>query len=198
MIARRLRGEGRCSAELERTPRAQPPRLSPQLPWKPHSSPACIPTDCSAALSFSSLLCFSCCLFHFSFNSCLFFLFLFLFLLFLWRVRCCTFCVDAHSASTLISGALHSSVAGWIGNYSLFSIPLHSQMHKHFVVFSASLYFYFPFCSAPCFSKAPSSHCISAHTQGTLASSLLFHGICHGPAAPSSYFSKYPHLLVSF
>ncbi|KAJ4945637.1 hypothetical protein JOQ06_023318, partial [Pogonophryne albipinna] len=40
--ARRLRGEGRCSAELERTPRAQP---FLGLPWKPHSSPACIPTD---------------------------------------------------------------------------------------------------------------------------------------------------------
>ena len=119
--AGRLRGEGRCSAELERTPRAQP---SIGLPWKPHSSPACIPTDCSDSLLLSISLLASL-FFHpvffipllirvfVVFSLPLFLslsLCLSLFALFLHRAhtRIKHIRDDAHSASKLISDALLS------------------------------------------------------------------------------------------
>lgn len=79
-----------------------------------------------------------------------------------------------------------------------------SWSHRRLVVFSFSLVlsiffslFLLPFCSAPCFSNAPSSHCISAHTLGTLAWFLC--GLCRLSwtcAPPLSYFTDSYHLLV--
>lgn len=165
------------------------------LPWKPYSSPACIPTDCSGSLSIYLSSRFS--VFHAVFFIplliCVFISSLFLF----------SFCTRTEHILRSCALSKHTdfrctALCDKVNGQLQFSIPLHSQTHKHFVVFSPSLYFYSPFCSASCFSNAPSSHLISAHTQGTLASFLLCYGICHGPAAPSSHFSKCFHLPFSF
>lgn len=81
-----------------------------------------------------------------------------------------------------------------MGNCTVYFAFQCTWTHKHFLVFSASpiyfllLYFYSPFCSAPCFNNAPSSHRISAHTLGTF--SAISPGICYGLTAPSSYFTN--------
>lgn len=79
------------------------------LPWKPHSSPACIPTDCSDSLLLSIYPSPRLSVFHPVFFIplliCVFFLSLSLSALFLHRTHIEHIHDDAHSASTLISDA---------------------------------------------------------------------------------------------
>lgn len=87
-----------------------------------------------------------------------------------------------------------------MGNCTPFCLAFpctHERVRICCSVVSFSL-FLLPFCSAPCLSNAPSSDCISAHTQGTLASLSLSYGVCRGPATPSSHFTNRFQLCVSF
>ena len=130
------------------------------LPWKPHSSPACIPTDCSVSFLLSLYLSF--------FSS----------MLFISLLICVSVSLDfchfyMHRAHThpwrrafsrhVGFNAVHS-VSRWMGNRTVYFAFQCTWTRKHLAVFAASLYFYSPFCSAPCFSNAPSSHCICPHT----------------------------------
>lgn len=72
-------------------------------------------------------------------------------------------CDDASSAGTSV--LMQRTLCG--GEWPIAPLIFAFQCtwtRKHLAVFAASLYFYSPFCSAPCFSNAPSSHCICPHT----------------------------------
>lgn len=114
------------------------------------------------------------CLFHSSFNLC----FLFPSLLHAYS----RICDDVHSASSIFF--FNPSVGRW---WVITQFILHSQAPMDTSTWLSSHWFsiffclfLLPFCSAPCFSNAPSSHHISAHT-GHLAAFLLRCSGCQNP-----------------
>lgn len=108
------------------------------LPWKPHSSPACIPTDCSDSLSLSIYLSPRFSVFH-----PVFFIPLLIrvFVVFFLSFSLSLYFFTKHALSTFVT--MHTQLAHqfqmhcslWQGErvitQSLFCIPMHSWPHNH-------------------------------------------------------------------
>lgn len=182
-----LRGEGRCSAELERTPRAQPSARchGNHIPPPPASLQTALSLFYCLSISLSSpsmlfiplLICVSVSLYFFRFYSR--------------RTRPWRRTLSRHIGFDAVRSLCQ-------GEWVIAPFIVHSSAHGHISIalFSQHLSIFTPPSVQQRASAMPPLVIASAHTQGTLVSFLQSFEPCHGPIAP--FFGFYTLLLPSW